>query len=74
MSQHFAFLDISIKKDISHINTSKNKVRIKRGKSRNDRSKDKGKERKREKDGKRKLEGKFIFYELQLCTSWYCIR
>ena len=69
MSQHFAFLDISIKKDISHINTSKNKVRIKRGKSRNDRSKDKGKERKREKDGKRKLEGKFIFYELQLCTS-----
>ena len=36
MSQHFAFLDISIKKDISHINTSKNKVRIKRGKSRND--------------------------------------
>ena len=69
MSQHFAFLDISIKKDISHINTSKNKVRIKRGKSRNDRSKDKGKERKREKDGKRKLEGKFIFYELLLCTS-----
>lgn len=69
MSQHFAFLDISIKKDISHINTSKNKVRIKRGKSRNDRSKDKGKERKREKDGKRKLEGKFIFYEQQLCTS-----
>lgn len=69
MSQHFAFLDISIKKDISHINTSKNKVRIKRRKSRNDRIKDKGKERKREKDGKRKLEGKFIFYELQLCTS-----
>lgn len=38
MSQHFAFLDTSVKKDIPHINTSKNKVQIKRWKSRNDKT------------------------------------